>query len=371
MDSFSLTDNVLNLLAISGERRRPPGATLGKPLYDRVLIPLEALRMQTETNERWYVQFDSGDVRLMSLDELAGAFEEGEVHENTFVIQVGETQWQTLAAVAGLSDEEDEEDEVTSSAEVGKDARFPSIVGISSEPRDHSAQLRVTKPPALPQQSPEPHAVAYSAQAHQAAHSVAAARPVATAAGGWPPVATAVAAQQSTWPPAALAQSNSASQLAPRSLTPVASDVDLELDGRAFKSGRKAAVIAAFAVIPALAGGGYMLTRLDQPTAAVAPAPTPPPPKTSPWSGSLGATSMPAPTPTLVAATKAETPASDRLSDETKKALLASDSGRSPKAKAKGSPAPARHSAGSAAPKGPGTVFKSGGHANDPLNSKL
>ena len=62
---------------------------------------------ETETDERWYVQFDSGQVQLMTLEELDTAFEAGEVHENTFVIQVGETQWQTLADVAGLSDEED------------------------------------------------------------------------------------------------------------------------------------------------------------------------------------------------------------------------------------------------------------------------
>ena len=66
---------------------------------------------QTETDERWYVQFDSGEVRLMTLEELDAAFEASEVHENTFVIQVGETKWQTLADVAGLSEEEEEAEE--------------------------------------------------------------------------------------------------------------------------------------------------------------------------------------------------------------------------------------------------------------------
>jgi hypothetical protein len=52
-----------------------------------------------------------------------------------------------------------------------------------------------------------------------------------------------------------------------------------------------------------------------------------------------------------------------------KKALLASDSGRAPKQKAR-SAAPARNAA-SSSKKGSSSVFKAGGSSNDPLNSNL
>ena len=43
----------------------------------------------------------------MTLDELDTAFNAGLIHENTFVMEVNGTEWQTLADVAGLNDEEE------------------------------------------------------------------------------------------------------------------------------------------------------------------------------------------------------------------------------------------------------------------------
>ncbi len=294
---------------------------------------------QTETDERWYVQFDSGEVRLMTLEELDTAFEAGEVHENTYVIQVGETQWQTLSDVAGLDGDEEE------SADAA--------------------------PPAAP-------APAYTApvppQPQRPTQVAPAGRPVVAAAvGGWPPVAAPAAAPQSSWPPPATSVSSSGYNLGPQSMIPVVNDVDLDFDGRAFKSGRRTALIAAFAALPVLGGGIYGLTRLDVPAAtpvaaaAAAPAPVQ---TASRWSGSadLEATPTPAPAPAAPPPESKDSGSTGRLSDDMKKALLASDQTRTPKQKAR-SAAPARRAA--ASKKGESSVFKAGGSTNDPLNSKL
>ena len=63
---------------------------------------------QDETEDRYYTQVDAGDVRLFTLDQLDAAFNAGLIHENTFVCLEGDSQWLTLAEVAGLGDEEPE-----------------------------------------------------------------------------------------------------------------------------------------------------------------------------------------------------------------------------------------------------------------------
>ena len=62
-----------------------------------------------ETEDRFYAQFDSREVELMTLDGLQAAFEAGRIHENTFVCREGDDQWLTLAEVAGLGDEPEPE----------------------------------------------------------------------------------------------------------------------------------------------------------------------------------------------------------------------------------------------------------------------
>ncbi|HEY3664819.1 MAG TPA: DUF4339 domain-containing protein, partial [Polyangiaceae bacterium] len=64
-----------------------------------------------ETEDRFYAQFDSREVELMTLDELQSAFEAGRIHENTFVCREGDDQWLTLAEVAGLGEEPEPEPE--------------------------------------------------------------------------------------------------------------------------------------------------------------------------------------------------------------------------------------------------------------------
>ena len=63
---------------------------------------------QDETDDRYYTQVEAGDVRLFTLDQLDAAFNAGLIHENTYVCLEGDSQWLTLAEVAGLGDEEPE-----------------------------------------------------------------------------------------------------------------------------------------------------------------------------------------------------------------------------------------------------------------------
>ncbi len=66
---------------------------------------------QTESDEViWHVQLASGDVELMTLDELDGAFQNGVIHEGTFLWQEGATGWVTLGEVAGLDEDEPSEE---------------------------------------------------------------------------------------------------------------------------------------------------------------------------------------------------------------------------------------------------------------------
>lgn len=322
---------------------------------------------QTETDERWYVQFDSGQVQLMTLEELDTAFEAGEVHENTFVIQVGETEWQTLADVAGLNDEEESEEAEVIEAE-------PETTTLYTPAQ--AATLHAQTAPPMPRAPQAPVAMQAPPAAYAAPAAVPSVRPaVAVAAGGWPPVA-APAAPQSSWPPVATSRPSGGYNLGPQSMVPVVNDLDTDFGTPSFKSGRRNALIAAFAAIALIGGGGYALTRLDMPPErpAVAAAAPVAPQTSNPWkppapTSAPAAAPTPTPTPTP-SETKSESASTGRLSDDMKKALLASDSNRAAsKAKAKAA-APARRSGGSGKQSSSG-VFKSGGSANDPLNSKL
>jgi hypothetical protein len=65
-----------------------------------------AAMVQDETEDRYYTQVEAGDVRLFTLDQLDAAFNVGLIHENTYVCLEGDSEWLTLAEVAGLGDEE-------------------------------------------------------------------------------------------------------------------------------------------------------------------------------------------------------------------------------------------------------------------------
>lgn len=309
----------------------------------------------TATDERWYVQFDSQEVRLMTLDELDEAFQQGLIHENTYLIKVGEKTWQTLAETLGGADEEEP----------------------AAEPEP--------EPAARPAPAPVQHASAAPIPAAQPM----AQRPVASAGGGWPP-AVASSAVGGGWPPVVSAPAASAAPASmapaaaspsippmasgPRSMVPVVQDVsDLDIEAP-FKSRKRGVALFAAAAVVALGGAGYGISRLDAPpappvvaaavpTVQAAAALTPyQPPTPTP---AANPTPAPAPEP---AKAESDATSDSRLSDDMKKALLSADKERAQKKTARAS-APRRSSARKS--KGSSTALKGGGGTHDPLDPTL
>ena len=70
---------------------------------------IEATDPTPADDDLWHVQLASGDVCLMTLDQLDDAFQTGVVSENTYLWQEGATGWVTLREVAGLDADEAED----------------------------------------------------------------------------------------------------------------------------------------------------------------------------------------------------------------------------------------------------------------------
>ena len=273
----------------------------------------------SETEDRWYVNVGSDDVRMMTLDELVDAFEKGVITKETLVVEVGGNEWQPLKEVADLGDD---------------------------DPVPAAAPARAAAPAQLPKPAVQ---------------------------SSWPPVAVA---RESAWPPAAawssvapVAARNSAPvSVAPNSMMPVVQDLDLDLPAQSFKSGKKN--IAIFAVLAvALAGGAGFAISKSGSVPATSPVPVP-----------AAAPKLPDPTPTpysnpdkVEEKTPAPSEAKDpeaRLSDDQKKALLTADKDREEKKKSTRAYTP-RSGGGGAPREKSGSVFKANGNANDPLNPTL
>jgi hypothetical protein len=299
-----------------------------------------------DSEDRFYAQFDSREVELMTLDELQAAFEAGQIHENTFVCREGDSEWLTLADVAGLGEEEPE-----------------------------PAPVVETRPP-MPSRRPDAPA------ATETRPPMPSRRPVMN---------TVPAARfQAAAVPTIVVSST------PLSFAPVSSNIDypsLDMDDMALRPKRRWGLVLAAAAVLALAGGGTVFalngggralasaipsnaaleaaasksqasltlaniqTKASEPAAPVAPvAPSAPEPVAAP----AQAEAAPADAPK----------AKGEFSDDMKQALLAADKKHQAKHVAK---AKARATA-SAPRKGKALSaggFKSGGSAYDPLNGKL
>jgi hypothetical protein len=57
-------------------------------------------------NELWRVQLGTGEVRMMTIDDLDRAFDSGFIHSRTNVLPPGSFTWTTLGEAAGLEDEQ-------------------------------------------------------------------------------------------------------------------------------------------------------------------------------------------------------------------------------------------------------------------------
>lgn len=308
-----------------------------------------AYASQEEVEDRFYVQFDSREVELMTLDELQTAFEAGQIHENTYVCKEGESEWLTLAIVAGLGEEEEEE----APAPVSAVERRPPM----PERRPAMPVASESRPP-MPERRPEMNTM--PAQRFQ-----------------------------SQVPSVVI------SQPAPLSYAPVTSNIDLSSldldDETALRPKRRWGLLMAAAAVLVVGGGGaafalsgggaaiasampneaqlkaaannsqasLSLAHLEQPKAAepVAPAPAPEP----------AAAAAPAAEATPAASDKAG------FSDEMKQALLAADKSNAKKHGVKAAKGGKARAAAAAPRRGKGVAsgFKSGGSAYDPLNGKL
>src|SRR6478609_7851260 len=292
---------------------------------------------QEATEDRFHVQFDSREVELMTLDELAEAFEAGKIHGNTYVCREGDSEWSTLAEVAGLG----EEDEASAEAEV------------EAAP----ASAAVERRPPMPERRPEvPIAGAPRPPMPER-------RPEMPVAGETRPPMPQRRPEMAT-EPAARFQPQSVPPIAPSapapslSFAPVTSNLDtsLDLDDMAMRPKRRWGLVLEAAASHSQAA--LTLSNIQaKPIETTAPA----------------APAVPS-TPEPAAAPAAEAPKSNGLSEDMKAALLASDKSRDSKKakKAKGghgATAPAAHRSGGKVAKSGG--LKSGGSAYDPLNGNL
>ena len=299
-----------------------------------------------ETEDRFYAQFDSREVELMTLDELQAAFEAGQIHENTFVCREGESEWLTLADVAGL----------------GEEAPEPAPV---VESRPPMPSRRPDMPAALESRPPMP-------ERRPAMNTMPAARLQAEALRSVPPSAAVVSST-------------------PLSFAPVTSNInydDLDLDEDALRPKRRWGLLLAAAAVLALAGGGtvFAINGGGRALASAMPSKSALSAAASNSQASLTLSNIqtkpsepvaptpvapPASEPTPAAAPVETAKSAPAFSDDMKQALLAADKSRTTKHAAKvkahvAAAAPRRGKAASAS-----TGFKSGGSAYDPLNGKL
>jgi hypothetical protein len=320
-----------------------------------------AALVQDETEDRYYTQVEEGDVRLFTLDQLDAAFNAGLIHENTYVCLEGDSKWLTLAEVAGLGDEAEEE---------------------------------VSAPHLIAGATPAVQAPLHSAPAPT--YSVPAPAPVShVAAGpfGLAPVTNSIAPMPSSIAP----MTNSVAPMVMPSFPPafnnsLALDDDLELMAMRRKRAPLGKILAAVAVLglggvvfAVVQSGGIRLPKVNDSVGQASAASLSP--------SNLKQAETPkseAPAPVAEAA-KPEPPkeeakpaepsdtadkkqGADRFSEDMKAALLAKD-GNDKKASA-GKKA-AKKAGHAVATRGGGgkskgsAAFKSSGNAYDPLNGKL
>jgi hypothetical protein len=324
---------------------------------------------QEATEDRFHVQFDSREVELMTLDELAEAFEAGRIHGNTYVCREGDSEWSTLAEVAGLGEEDEAQAEEAVEAAPVVERRPPM-----PERRPEMPVAAESRPP-MPERRPE----------------------MPVAGESRPPMPQR--RPELTTEPAARFQPQSVPPVAPSapapslSFAPVTSNVDtsLDFDELSMRPKRRWGLVLAAAAVLAIAGGGTVFAINGSALASSIPdkaaleaaashsqasltlsnIQAKPIETTAPAAPAVPSTPEPTPAPA------AEAPKSNGLSEDMKAALLASDKSRDSKKakKAKGArggaTAPASHRGGGKGKVAKSGGLKSGGSAYDPLNGNL
>jgi hypothetical protein len=311
--------------------------------------------MQTETEDRWYVEV-GGAPKMMTLDELVEAFEASTINSKTLVCEVGGSEWKPLSDVADLGDDEEE-------APLSQQA--PALAGYVTPSK---------LPPA-----PAPRSVAPVPVGASSAFPQAVARQTLSA---WPPAVNTSRPPAFGSVPPMSAPSNS---VVPPSTMPVVQDLSIPSDDE-FKPRRsKAPYVAAAAVMLLVGGalgaakfGGGGEVHVAVPVPAAAPPPVAVATETATSVAAATPPSTPAPTPSSDSTAntgsgdkdKASDSSDKRLSDDAKSKLKEADKTRADKKKT------AKSSRGHAAARSKSSssssgVFRNGGSADDPLNSKL
>jgi len=346
-----------------------------------------------ETETPWYVQLPDGEVRTMTLDELVQSFEAGMIDERANVLQMGETEWRTLGEVAGLGEDEDEEEQVDVEDDMhhgqngyanGQNGYANGQNGYANGQNGYANGHAAVSGFAPASYAPAPAASAWPEQPPQAATSwPPVAQPIMNGSyGSAPPASSAysprpMAGQYNTIPAQRLPGNYDLQAIADaRSTAPVAFDMDDD-DAMSFRRRKRSRALPTMFALAALGGLGFAgfhyapmfgLLRGSPPVAAAMPPPAPaPPPPADPIPAA-----QPDPTPPAPSTVPA---ADNRLSDATKQALADADKKHDAKQKAvhekhqqQAADAPHRSSGkhGKA-----GSPFSKGGDRYDPLNSSL
>lgn len=322
-----------------------------------------------ENDDRWYAQLDSGEVSLMTLDELQEAFEAGKVHASTFVVQIGQQAWQTLGEVAGLGG--DSEEAAVEAPQASPVASYQAAPAATAFPTQQSV---------APRAQYAVSASGFKTPIHQGSHAGTGARAQGPYLGSaFPPaVAAALAAPEPQSVPGSAAGASQSDDSSPAGVM-IAHSPDGDFASPSFKAGRGRMAAMAAGAVAIIGGIGFAVSQADQagagPEMITSSAPllaaTPFVPK--PFDPTRAAENAPAAespkgAPSEAASEKARASGSERFSDDVKRTLLESDKKRAKPVKKGKGPAPR------GAPRGGkegSSTFKSGGDAYDPLNDGL
>ena len=365
----------------------------------------------------FYVKLPDGDVHRVSLEQLDDAFQAGHIDGTTMVLADGSDKWTTLGALAGIDDDQEEEDGVEPVQVIPQnEPRMPAPAAFSAEPQYVPQQPpRQVQPQRTPWQSPQhtqPLArPQFAEDEEEEAPQYVPQLPSLQFTSLQPPQARVVPSELTRWQASPLAAQALAPQnqppsvrtpygqtvsmpaprspvqgINPHSVRPVSVDLgQFDPDAKRARRGSGRRWLIALAGLSLVgAAGGIATVRphwarpylnrigLAAPSVAVAAAEPPPAPVEAP-PPPVTAAAPPAP-PQVVAApaasgqVAADSPLNphftDRFTPEQKEKLAEADRAR-PKSRAKA----AAPSHGTAKPKSSG--FTTGGNKYDPLNSSI
>jgi hypothetical protein len=101
--------------------------------------------MAMEHEDAWHVQLESGEVRILTLDQLDRFYQNSIIDEDTYVLQDGEMQWRKLGEVIGGDAEEE-----------APPPPKPQVVLVAPTPTPSPALVAYTPPPVYQPQSIRP-----------------------------------------------------------------------------------------------------------------------------------------------------------------------------------------------------------------------